>query len=276
MSTRQSWAHRDSSPENGRKRIFRTRKRFIEACAVLKPAEEALASQARHDVAPIPSEIAPVVSEVSPKVSDVSPRLSDVSSRISDVSSKRSDMSPKFSDTPSKVSEVSPTFSNVSPRIPEVSPRFPDISPRFAESSSRLSNFSPRFSDMSPRFYEIPPIASEEFRRCENNWQRLYEELKQERDQAIMERNQAMVTLMEIERDQTTRTPDDFSRRQATVSDVDPNNRRSLSKSERRENPDWLGSLISRSNTILGEQMSEANAVYFPGSTLQVNFCLQV
>jgi hypothetical protein len=113
-------------------------------------------------------------------------------------------------------------------------------------------------------------MVSEEFRRCENNWQRLYEELKQERDQAIVERNQAMVSLMEIEREQTTQTPEDLSRRQTTAPDVPPSIRRIRPKSEGRENPDWLGSLISRSNSILGEQMSEANAVYFPGSALQV------
>ena len=176
-------------------------------------------------------------------------------------------MSPKFSDAPSRASEVSPRFSDVSPRIPEVSPRF-------SEGSMRLPSFSPRHSDVSPMFYEVTPMVSGEMQRCENNWQRLYEELKQERDQAIMERNQAMVTLMEVERDQTTRTPDDLSRRQAMVSDVDPSSKRLRSKSEGRENPDWLGSLISRSNTILGEQMSEANAVYFPGSTLQVKYRL--
>ena len=84
-----------------------------------------------------------------------------------------------------------------------------------------------------------------------------------------MERNQAMVSLMEIEREQVTRTPDDVLRRPTT--DVEPSSRRVFPKSERRDNPDWLRSLISRSSSTLGEQMSEANAVYFPGSTLQNN-----
>lgn len=256
LGTRQSWVPPESPSENGRKRIFRTRKRFIEACAVLKPAEEAI-SRASYDVPPTSSEIVPVGSEMTPRFSNVSPRYPNVSPRVSDVS-------PRFSDASSKISETSP-------RCSEVSSRFSDMSPRIAEVSPGSSNFSPRHSDVSPRFYEIPPIVSEEWRRCENNWQRLYEELKQERDQAILERNQAMVSLMEIEREQVTRTPDDVSRRPTTVSDVEPSTRRVFPKSERRENPDWLRSLISRSSSMLGEQMSEANEVYFPGSTLQNN-----
>lgn len=261
MSTRQTWIPPDNLSENGRKRIFRTRKRFIEACAVLKPAEEALVTRARYDLPPIPSEILPVVSEVPS-------RFSDVSSKISDVSPRFADVSPRFSNDSTKISEGSPSCS-------EVSPRFSNISPRNSESSPRLPNFSPRLSDVPPRFYELPPMVSEEFRRCENNWQRIYEELKQERDQAIVERNQAMVSLMEIEREQTTQTPEDLSRRQTTAPDVPPSIRRIRPKSEGRENPDWLGSLISRSNSILGEQMSEANAVYFPGSALQNSNCNQ-
>ena len=251
-----------SSSENGRKRIFRTRKRFIEACAVLKPAEEALASRARYDAQPISSDIVPAAPEVSARFSDNSPRPYDVSSRISDVS-------PKFSDASSRISEVSPRCSEVSPALSNVSPRISEITPR-------LGNFSPRLPDMSPRFYEVPSIVSDEFRRCESNWQRLYEELKQERDQAILERNQAMVSLMEIEREQTARTPDDISRRQTTSSEVEPSSRRVAPKSEGRENPDWLRSLINRSNSILGEQMSEVNSVYFPRSTLQVRYCLLI
>ena len=223
---------------------------------MLKPAEEAI-SRASYDVPPPSSEIVSMGSEMTPRFSNVSPRYPDVSPRLSDVS-------PRFSDASSKISETSP-------RCSEVSSRFSDISPRITEVSPGLPNFSPRHSDVSPRFYEVPPIVNEEWRRCENNWQRLYEELKQERDQAILERNQAMVSLMEIEREQVTRTPDDVSRRLTTTSDIEPSSRRIFPKSERRDNPDWLRSLISRSSSMLGEQMSEANAVYFPGSTLQNN-----
>ena len=271
MDTRQTWVPPDNSSENGRKRIFRTRKRFIQACAVLKPAEEAI-SRARYDVTPTSSEIIPMGSEMTPRFSNVSPRFPNASPKVSDVS-------PRFSDASSKISEMSP-------RCSEISSNYSEMSPRIAEVSAGLYNFSPRHSNMSPRFYDIPPVVSEEWRRCDNNWQRLYEELKQERDQAILERNQAMVSLMEIEREQVSRTPDDVSRRPTTVTDVEPSTRWVFPKSERRENADWLGSLMSGSSSVLGEQgmsvsrsssvlgeqgMSEANAVYFPGSMLQNN-----
>ena len=111
----------------------------------------------------------------------------------------------------------------------------------------------------------------------EGAWQRMVDELKQERDQAIKERNQAMISLMELERDQPTefRSADDAPRQPAACHDAAPNvvsERGSFeAKSEENvsESRDWLRSLINRSNHILGEQMSEANAKYFPGLTLQ-------
>ena len=112
----------------------------------------------------------------------------------------------------------------------------------------------------------------------EGAWQRMVDELKQERDQAIQERNQAMISLMELERDQPTEfrsSADDAPRQPAACHDAAPNvvsDRASFeAKSEENvtESRDWLRSLINRSNHILGEQMSEANSKYFPGLTLQ-------
>ncbi|XP_028405886.1 uncharacterized protein LOC114528448 [Dendronephthya gigantea] len=237
VNTKQTQSSQSGSAalDDGRKRIFRTRKRFIEACAVLKPAEEALTSPDSYDVLPMNSDVLHKAHAIIPRVSDVSPSISEGATRLAEGS------------------------------------LLSDMTPRFSELSPRLSDVSPRFSKVTPKFYELPPSISDDLQRCESNWQRLYEELKQERDQAIVERNQAMVSLMEIEREQAARTPDDVPRCQATPPEVVLSISRATAKSNdrRRENPDWLRSLISRSNSILGEQMSEANAVYFPGSTLQ-------
>lgn len=301
MSAGEAWPPRDDSPiENERKRIFRTRKRFIEACSVLKPAEEALLSRARRGAQPITSEFASVVSKIPPKGSDVSSKFNDVSAKPSEMSTRFSDVSsrnyggsprcsnvssghfeslPRFPEASHSNSELTPRFSELAPRFPEVaarcseiSPRYPEVSRGFPNGSPRLSGFSSKPLDTSSRYYELPPMLSDEFRRCENNWQRLYEELRQERDQAIVERNQAMVSLMEIEREQTTRTHDDLPRRQPSVPDTPASGQRIPPTSEDRENSDWLQRLMSRSNTILGEPVSEASAVYFPRSTLQVSF----
>lgn len=110
----------------------------------------------------------------------------------------------------------------------------------------------------------------------ESSWQHMVDELKQERDQAIKERNQAMISLMELERDQPTesRSTDDALRRSPARHDATPSvsERPSMEpKSEENVNKsrDWLRSLINCSNHILGEQMLEANSKYFPGQTLQ-------
>lgn len=143
---------------------------------------------------------------------------------------------------------------------------------RFLESCSVLKgNLDPMRS-----YDALPTVSDAAAMERETAWRRMVEELKQERDQAIIERNQAMISLMELERDQQSesRSTDDIFRRQATYQNggssvvgrqaLEPKREESASESR-----DWLRSLINRSNHILGEQMSEANSKYFPGLTLQ-------
>ena len=114
----------------------------------------------------------------------------------------------------------------------------------------------------------------------ESSLQRMVEELKQERDLAIVERNQAMISLMELEKqtdsrmtEVTTRTPKVVHDEVVSVAEQPCVMAPALQvKGEvwpEGESRDWLRSLINRSNHILGEQMSECNSKYFPGLTLQ-------
>ncbi|XP_046864391.1 uncharacterized protein LOC124458410 isoform X2 [Xenia sp. Carnegie-2017] len=133
----------DESTVDNKKRVFRTRKRFIEACAVLKPAEDAIISSKQ-----LPSTASTHMPKVVTESSSESNTYEDGSETFKDL--------PKNSDVLSR-SEVSTIDTS-------------------------------------------EPYGMSEFNNVERcDWPRLYEEMKQDRDQAILERNQAMISLMEIE-----------------------------------------------------------------------------